>query len=130
MIRLISGLVLMLACAVALAQQNVRLIEQQVDAYNSNDADKYASYFHDDIEVYNYPDTPITAGKGALIETTRKTFADHSPSSRIVKVIDLNDKVITLERASFKVKDTRQELDVIKIYQFQGGLIRRMTFMN
>ncbi|UTF58852.1 nuclear transport factor 2 family protein [Gilvimarinus sp. DA14] len=124
-----TAVVLWLVSALAMAQHSIQ-VQDQVAAYNLHDADKYASYFHDDIEVYNYPDTPVTSGKGALIATTSRTFAQHEPTSEILKVIELNDKVITLERASYKVKGTRQQMDVVKIYQFQGGLIRRMTFMN
>ncbi len=115
--------------ALAFAQHSAT-VEGQVAAYNSHDAEHYASFFHDDIEVYNYPDSPMTSGKGALIEATTSTFAKHKPTSEILNTIELNDKVITLERATFKVQNTRQEMEVVKIYQFQSGKIRRMTFMK
>ncbi|WP_020207521.1 nuclear transport factor 2 family protein [Gilvimarinus chinensis] len=123
------AVVLSLISGWAVAQHSIQ-VEDQVAAYNLHDPEKYASYFHDDIEVYNFPDSPMTAGKGALIQATSRTFAQHKPTSEIVKLIELNDKVITLERATYKVKGARQQMDVIKIYQFQSGLIRRMTFMN
>lgn len=106
------------------------LIEQQTRAYNNHDEVAYSEYFHPDIEVYNYPDHPITAGRGALIEATGRTFKERKPQALIENIMVLKDKVVTLELASFKVGGMRQKAKIIKIYQFQDGLIRRMTFMN
>lgn len=106
------------------------LVERQARAYNSHDVAAYAAYFHPDIEVYNFPDHPITASKGALIEATGKTFKAHKPHTQIENSMLLGDKVVTLEQASFSAGGTRQSAKIIKIYQFQDGLIRRMTFMN
>jgi hypothetical protein len=105
------------------------LVEQHTRAYNQHNVEAYAEYFHRDIEVYNYPDHPITAGRGALIETSQKTFTDRKPQAVIENIMVVGDKAVTLEQVSFAVNGARQQTRVIKIYQFQNGLIRRMTFM-
>ena len=125
----LCALLLTLSVSAAETGQWTDLIDQQISAYNSNDADAYAAFFHEDIEVYNYPDQAITAGRGALVESTRKTFRDHKPASVILNRMALNDRVVTLERASYALAGTRRTTEVIKIYQFKDGLIRRMTFM-
>ncbi|MDO6747987.1 nuclear transport factor 2 family protein [Gilvimarinus sp. 1_MG-2023] len=107
-----------------------QIITFQAEAYNAHDVEEYASYFHADIEVYNYPDSPITTGHGSLITTTKSTFADRSPKTEIINTIEINNKVIAHEMASFVVKGYRQSIPVVKIYEFKNGLIRRMTFLN
>ncbi|WP_339897508.1 nuclear transport factor 2 family protein [uncultured Gilvimarinus sp.] len=127
----LAVVVWLLCCSVTvLAAPLETLIEEQTRAYNNHDVSAYSGYFHPDVEVYNYPDHPITAGKGALIEATGKTFKERKPQAVVENVIVLGDKVVTLELASFSVGGARQSAKVIKIYQFQDGLIRRMTFMN
>ncbi|BFM22351.1 nuclear transport factor 2 family protein [Gilvimarinus japonicus] len=106
------------------------LIEGQTRAYNNHDVDAYSGYFHPDIEVYNYPDHPITAGHGALVEATSKTFKERKPQAVVENIMVLGDKAVTLEKASFNAGGMRRTAKIIKIYQFQDGLIRRMTFMN
>ncbi|MDO3388666.1 nuclear transport factor 2 family protein [Gilvimarinus sp. SDUM040013] len=110
--------------------QNIAVVESQAAAYNEHDVEKYASYFHPDIEVYNYPDTPLTAGRLSLIDTTTDNFSARSPTSEILNTIEINNKVITHELATFKVNGQRQNVAVVKIYEFKNGLIRRMTFLN
>lgn len=105
------------------------LVEQQTHAYNRHNVEAYAEYFHPDVEVYNYPDHPITAGRGALIETSQKTFIDRKPRATIENIMAVGDKVVTLERVSLEINGARQQTSIIKIYQFQDGLIRRMSFM-
>lgn len=105
-------------------------INRHILAYNDNDAEAYAAFFHEDIEVYNFPAQVLTSGRNALIQSSGKTFKDHQPGSVIINTIELKDKVITHERASFTVKGVRRTVEIVKIYQFQNGLIRRMTFLD
>ncbi|WP_049723180.1 nuclear transport factor 2 family protein [Gilvimarinus polysaccharolyticus] len=124
------AILLLWLSAVATAAPLESLIINQTNAYNQHDIDTYAEYFHPDVEVYNYPDHPITASRGALIETTLKTFKERKPQTVVETTMVLKDKVVTLEQISFNVAGVRQTAKIIKIYQFQNGLIRRMTFMN
>lgn len=99
-------------------------------AYNANDAEQYANFFHPDIEVYNYPDRVLTSGRNALLQSTSKTFERHRPGSVVLESIEFKNKIITRERASFTVENTRRTAEIVKIYDFEDGLIRRMTFME
>jgi len=99
-------------------------------AYNANKAEDYASFFHPDIEVYNYPDRVLTAGRGALLQSTSKTFERHRSGSVVLQSIEHNNKIVTHERASFSVEGIRRSTNIVKIYEFEDGLIRRMTFME
>lgn len=129
MSRLIVLISFMLIVLPATADQ-LQVVRLQADAYNRHDIEDYASHFHEDIEVYNYPDAPITSGRLSLINTTQKTFAERSPSTEILNSIEINNKIITHEMASFMLHGYRQEIAVVKIYEFKDGLIRRMTFLN
>lgn len=110
--------------------QNLELVKRQMIAYNNHDVETYASFFHDDIEVYNYPDTPLTASKGALINTTSANFSERFPRAELLSSMEINNKVITLEKTQVKLGNARQQFEVVKIYEFSQGKIRRMTFLN
>lgn len=99
-------------------------------AYNANDAEAYAAFFHPDIEVYDYPERVLTAGRKALLQSTGKTFERHRPGSIVLETIEFKNRIITHERASFTVEGTRRTTEIVKIYEFEDGLIRRMTFMD
>src|SRR5690606_34125138 len=105
-------------------------INRHILAYNDNNAEAYGAFFHEDIEVYNFPAQVLTSGRKALIQSSSQTFTDHQPGSVILNSIELKDKVITHERASYTVKGVRRTVEIVKIYQFQNGLIRRMTFLD
>jgi len=105
-------------------------INRHILAYNANNAEAYADFFHPDIEVYNYPQSVLTSGRSALIQSTQRTFSEHSPGTILLNSMLLKDKVVTLERASFTLAGVRRNTELVKIYQFQDGLIRRMTFMD
>ncbi len=99
-------------------------------AYNANEAEKYAAFFHPDIEVYNYPERVLTSGRNALLQSTSNTFERHRPGSIVLETIEHKNKIITHERASFTVEGIRRTAEIVKIYEFEDGLIRRMTFME
>ena len=105
-------------------------INRHILAYNANNAEAYDEFFHPDIEVYNYRQSVITAGRSALIQSTQRTFKEHSPGTVLLNSMVLKDKVVTLERASFTLSGIRRTTELVKIYHFQDGLIRRMTVMD
>lgn len=110
--------------------KQLSMVDLQLIAYNNNNVEAYAKYFHDDIEVYNYPRQVISSSKGALIESITKTFAERNPHAGVISSIEINDKVITHEKGVYTIRGIRRTISIVKIYQFEDGLIRRMTFLN
>ncbi len=132
--RILALVILLLSyCASAAAAKlsaHEAVLDLQMIAYNNHDVAAYAKNFHDDIVVYNYPREVLTTSKGGLIESIAKTFKERKPHAGIISKIIINDKIITHEKAVFSIKSGRRTIPIVKIYQFEDGLIRRMTIMN
>ncbi len=131
-VLLLSCLLFSLCHGATAVQQTKQasIIDMQTMAYNANNAESYARSFHDDIEVYSYPYKVLTSSKGALIESIRKTFKARKPHAGIVSVIEVNNKIITHEKVVYTIQGVRRTSHIAKIYEFEDGLIRRMTFIN
>lgn len=130
---LLIGCLLLSLCEWAIcapASKQASIVDLQLMAYNDNNVEAYAKYFHEDIVVYNYPRQVISTSKGAFIESITKTFAERKPHAGIISQMEINDKIITHEKGVYSVRGVRRTISIVKIYQFQDGLIRRMTFVN
>ena len=52
-----------------------KIVQQQIEFYNTQDLGGFASTYSDDIIVYNFPENTIAlSGKQALIERYTETF--------------------------------------------------------
>jgi hypothetical protein len=104
----------------------VDIVEEQLQAYNARDLDRFAATYADDIRIYRMPATePAMTGQAQLRETYRKRFSSPGLHAQIVNRIAIGNKVIDHERV-VGIKDTA--IEAVAVYEVAGGLIRAVWF--
>ena len=104
----------------------VDIVEEQLDAYNARDLDRFASTYSEDITIWRMPATePSIVGQAQLREVYRKRFASPGLHATIVNRIAVGDKVIDHERV---VGIEAGPIEAVAVYQVVEGLIARVWF--
>jgi imidazolonepropionase-like amidohydrolase len=103
------------------------LIQRQVNAYNAKDLEAFLSTYSDEIELFNFPDTPIGKGKDAMRKIYAPIFTkDTYLHCEVVNRIVLNNTIIDQERVKFN----DNVINAIAIYKVNDGKIVSVTFQN
>jgi len=115
-------------------QSAVNIVDQQLAAYNNQDIEAFLATYHQDVEIYNFPNELKYSGKDSLKKTYHGMFArlkclNATSKKRIV----LNNTVIDHELAQmcYENRDTiDKSIEVIAIYEVEDGLIKRVMFQR
>ena len=101
------------------------VIDAQVAAFNRGDVAAFASFYADDVELFDLPDAkPMLSGKPALIARYGPFFAGYRPRATILSRIVRGGFVIDDERTV--VGD--RTIEGAAVYQVERGRIRRVWF--
>ena len=104
----------------------VAVVEEQLQAYNARDLERFARTYADDIQIWRMPAVePSIVGQAQLREVYRKRFASPNLHATIVNRIVTGDKVIDHERV---VGIEAGPIEAVAVYQVVGGLIRKVWF--
>ncbi len=105
------------------------VVQEQLEAYNAHDLDRFVAVYHDDIRVHRLPASePVLSGKAAF----RAHYAAHRFTlpdlhAEVVSRIVMGDKVVDHERVT-GLGDAPRE--VVAVYQVAEGLIRTVWFFS
>jgi hypothetical protein len=109
---------------------NEDIVQAQVDRYNAHDLDGFCALYADDIKVYAFGrQEPELSGKEAFRARYRERFALPALRARIETRIVQGGFVIDHERVS-GLPGEAGERSVIAIYELEGRLIHRVTFIR
>lgn len=104
------------------------IVQQQIEYYNSQDLEGFASTYSDDITVHNFPDNTITlSGKQALIDRYRETFKKKMHAEIKNRSI-VGNKVIDWEIATNGL--TGESISLMAIYEVENHLISKVWFIR
>jgi hypothetical protein len=104
----------------------VLIVEEQLQAYNARDLDRFAATYSQDIVIYRLPALePAIVGMAKLREVYAGRFSSPNLHATIVKRIVLGNKVIDHERV-VGIKDT--PIEAVAVYEVEGGLIGKVWF--
>ena len=82
-----------------MAKGPVDVVEEQLEAYNARDLERFAATYADDIRIWRMPATePSIAGQAQLREVYAKRFSSPDLHATIVNRIATGDKVVDHER--------------------------------
>ena len=109
-------------------EQAARIIDDQLAAYNAHDLDKFLSFFHPEIETYNFPNQLDKRGLDALREAFAETFKANPSEKVVMRIIDRNNVIDQVDMTYQFMGHTITERSSV-IYTIENGLIRRMTFL-
>lgn len=105
----------------------IDIAQQQLDAYNARDLDRFLALHAEDVEVWRMPATaPSLRGRAAL-GAFHASERFHLPSlhAELLGRIAVGDSVVDHERVS-GVRE--QPFEVIAVYRITDGLIRCVWF--
>ena len=106
-----------------------KIVQKQLDFYNANDLEGFASTYRDDVELLSLEDNSvILKGKEALREKYRMRFEVQKVHATLVNRMVLGNKVIDQESVS-GIKENEQ-VKAIAIYEVVDGLIQRVWFLH
>ncbi|MEC1525447.1 nuclear transport factor 2 family protein [Neobacillus niacini] len=104
------------------------VVQQQIDFYNNQDIEGFASTYADEITVYTFPDNTITIfGKHALIERYTETFKKKM-FAEIKNRSIVGNRVIDWEVATNGL--TGETTSLMAIYEIKDNLISKVWFIR
>ncbi|MDG1750861.1 MAG: nuclear transport factor 2 family protein [Thalassotalea sp.] len=112
----------------------VKIVDKQLAAYNNQDIDAFIATYHQDVEIYDFPNSLKYTGKENLKQNYQGMFErlkclQASSKKRIV----LYNTVIDHELAEMCTTDKHivdKSIEVIAIYEVEDGLIKRVMFQR
>ena len=111
-----------------MAKGPVEVVEEQLEAYNARDLDRFAATYSGDIRIYRLPATePTIVGQAQLREVYAKRFASPDLHATIVNRIVMGNKVVDHERV---VGIEAQPIEAVAAYEVAEGLIRAVWFLR
>ncbi len=106
------------------------IVQNQLEAYNARDLDKFLSCFAPDIELFNFKEqTPFVQGMEKLRSVYKEVF-DSSPKlhATLDNRMVFGDKIIDYEKVTGR--KGIDFLEVIVIYEVANLLINRVTYIR
>lgn len=110
-------------------EQQIKVIDDELIAYNNRDIDTFCSFYHQDAVVLRLDGSIVAEGLSQIKEVYGRFFDKHPNlhcelKSRIVT----EDKIIDEEMITGKPDYPNGQHGVV-IYQFQGNLILKVWFV-
>jgi hypothetical protein len=107
--------------------KNLDVAQQQLDAYNAQDLDKYMTYFTDDCVVSGLNGTPTETSREAIKARYAKAFQQFPQNKAELKNrIAVGNTVVDHELVIRSPGG--EQFEIIAIYTFRDGLIARVDF--
>ena len=106
---------------------NISIAQQQLDAYNTQDLEKYVTYFAPDCVISGLNGTPTETSRDAIKARYAKAFAQFPQNKAELKNrIAVGNTVVDHELVIRAPGG--EQFEIIAIYTFRDGLIARVDF--
>jgi len=100
----------------------------QLEAYNARDIDAFMPWWADDCEYYAFPSTLLASGATAIRERHIARFKEPDLFGTLLTRIVVGNVVVDHETVQRNFPEGRGEVDVICIYEVEGGKIAKAWF--
>jgi hypothetical protein len=109
----------------ALAASSERIVQAQLDAYNSRDMEAFIRVFHTDAEVYTFGDPKPKARGLEAVRNLYQTLFDQSPQlhSQLLNRIVIGNKVLDHELITGRA-GVSTPVELVMLYELQDSTIR------
>ena len=110
-----------------ITQMAEKVVDEQLEAYNARDIDKFVATYSEDIEIYNSKGELTMKGHDQL-RARYGTMFKNTPNlhCRIVNRIKINNKIIDNEN----VTSNDRLIEAVAIYEVVDGKIKKVTFVD
>lgn len=124
------AVVIFIVSSLAFAQQDVSplsVVNARMEAYNRHDLTSFLQNYADDIQIFNYPNTPLgNKGKDHLKSIFEPIFKEAKISVKIIHQIVQGKYVINHEIVSYDGNDQKY----VSIYEVENGRIKTVQFVR
>lgn len=107
----------------------ISLAQGQLDAYNKRDLETFVTFFSENVEVYDFPNTPKLSGMTRFREVYEKLFRD-SPQLHCKLVGRITASNVVMDQEEVTGIPGRSVARVIAIYEIENDLIAKVRFVR
>lgn len=112
-----------------ISNENTKIIDQLVEAYNWGDARAFANLFTLEVVVYEHPNRPTQQSREEIFRRYTEVFKQFPFNcTEVVHRIVIGDWVIDHEKV--RRSPEREPFDVVAVYELQDGAIKRLDFIR
>lgn len=103
-------------------------VQQQLEAYNARDIDAFMQWWAEDCCYYGFPDQLLAKGAAEIRERHLVRFREANLHGRLITRLCVDDLVIDQEVVTRSFPEGPGEVDVIALYEVEGGKISKAWF--
>jgi len=103
-------------------------VQQQLEAYNARNIDAFMRWWAEDCRYYGFPDQLLAKGAAEIRERHLIRFREPNLHGRLVTRLRVDNLVIDKEVVTRSFPEGPGEVDVIAIYEVEGGKISKAWF--
>jgi putative hydrolase of HD superfamily len=103
-------------------------VARQLDAYNARDIEGFMACWAPDCEYYAFPSTLLAQGAEAVRARHVERFQEPDLFGRLESRVVMGNLVVDRETVTRNFPEGLGEVEVLAIYEVEGGLIRRAWF--
>ena len=120
-------LMFFLLAPMAWAKSPLDVVNARMTAHNQHNIDAFLSYYAEDIQIYDYPDTPLgSKGKDHIRNIFLPLFLSKAVTVTIHKQMVNGNYVVNRETVVREGKTT----EYISIYEVKDNLIQSVRFIK
>ncbi|MFC3650734.1 nuclear transport factor 2 family protein [Dyella humi] len=106
----------------------VRPVQEQLDAYNAKDIDRFMQWWADDCQYYAFPSELLAQGAAQIRERHVERFKEPNLHGRLIHRMMVGNMVVDQELVTRNFPEGVGEIDVIAIYEVKAGKIASAWF--
>jgi hypothetical protein len=105
------------------------VVQQQLDAYNAHDIETLMATYPEDAQQFEHPAKLLASGSVQIRERFIARFAEPNLHALLLKRIVAGNIVIDHERVTRTFPEGAGKLELVAIYEVQGGKIVKGWFI-
>ncbi len=103
-------------------------VRRQLDAYNARDIDAFMQWWSDDCQYYAFPSTLLANGIAEIRARHIERFKEPDLFGKLLTRVVVGNMVVDHETVQRTFPEGLGEVDVIAIYEIEGGKISKAWF--
>jgi hypothetical protein len=104
------------------------VVAQQLDAYNARDIDAFMAVWANDAQYFEHPDKLLASGAAEIRARHVARFREPDLHGQLTGRFSVGNMVVDRETVTRNFPEGRGTVEVIAIYEVEGGRITRAWF--
>lgn len=111
-----------------MSQNITEIVDRQIDAYNERNIENFAATYHENLELYIFPNDCFCLGKAQLLEQYSKRFSERPEAkATIASRVAMGQFVIDHEILTGIPE--KGSIQLVATYEVTDGLISKVWFI-